>query len=176
MSATTSKHKGTAPPLLNYAIIVCSSSRYKKLKTEQVDDPSGDLIAKVLRQNGHAVTQRTTVPDDKALIEQAVQNALDSSEVDVVITCGGTGISPADVTIETVQPMLEKEISGFGETLRKLSYEQIDSAAILTRAMAGVSKGKAVFCVPGSPHAVALSLDKLILPESGHIVMHAREK
>ena len=177
MSETASQHKAKAPVSLNFAIIICSSSRYEKLKSGgKVDDPSGDLIVRVLRQHGHAVTLRTTVPDDKLLIEQCVKKALKSRKVDVIITCGGTGISPTDVTIETVQSLLEKEILGFGETLRKVSYEQVGSAAILTRAIAGVSKGKAIFCVPGSPQAVSLSLEKLILPEAGHIIMHAREK
>jgi molybdenum cofactor biosynthesis protein B len=116
------------------------------------------------------------VPDDRSLIERSVRRALRSRRVDAVITCGGTGIGPTDVTIETVQPLLEKELHGFGEIFRRLSYEEIGSAAILTRAIAGVSKGKAVFCIPGSPHAVSLAVEKLILPEAGHIIKHARER
>jgi len=105
-----------------------------------------------------------------------VRKALSSNDVDAIVTCGGTGIGPTDVTIETVQPLLEKEILGFGEIFRTLGYEQIGSAVILTRALAGVSRGKVVFCIPGSPQAVSLCLKKLILPEVGHIVKHAREK
>lgn len=177
MSETASKHKVKAPTNLNFAIIVCSSSRYEKLKSgEEVTDSSGDLTSQVLRQHGHSVTLRTTVPDDKYQIEQTVKKALESRKVDVIITCGGTGISSTDVTIETVQPLLDKDILGFGEIFRKISYEQIGSAAILTRAIAGVSKGKIIFCVPGSPQAVLLSLEKLILPEAGHILTHTREK
>jgi molybdenum cofactor biosynthesis protein B len=115
------------------------------------------------------------VPDEKFLIERSVIEALESRDVDAIISCGGTGISPKDVTIETIRPFLEKELHGFGEILRKISYEQIGSAAILTRAAAGVSKGKAVFCLPGSPQAVSLALERLILAEAGHIVKHARE-
>ncbi len=177
MSETTSRHKAEAPKSLNYAVIVCSSSRYERLKSlEHVEDPSGDLITQILQQHQHNVIFRTIVPDDKLLIEKNVKKALQSSEVDVIITCGGTGISPTDVTIETVQLLLEKEIRGFGELFRKLSYENIGSAAILTRASGGVANGKAVFCLPGSPQAVSLSLERLILPEAGHIVKHAREK
>lgn len=177
MSETTSEHKAEAPKSLNYAVIVCSSSRYKRLKSlERVEDPSGDLIAQILQQHRHNITFRTIVPDDKLLIEENVKRALQSREVDVIITCGGTGISPTDVTIETVQSLLEKEIRGFGELFRKLSYENIGSAAILTRALGGVANGKAVFCLPGSPQAMSLSLEKIILPEAGHIVKHAREK
>lgn len=177
MSETALKHKAEAPVNLNFAIITCSSSRHRELKSrKRVDDPSGDLIAQVLQRHGHGVAFRTIVPDDESLIERCVRGALKSRKVDAVIICGGTGISPTDVTIETVQPLLEKELHGFGEIFRRISYEQIGSAAILTRAIAGVSRRKAVFCVPGSPQAVSLSLEKLILPEVGHIVKHAREK
>ncbi len=177
MSVTAAEHKAKAPRKLNFAIIVCSTSRYKQVKsTGKVDDPSGDLIAQTLKQNGHDVVYRTIVPDQEVLIKQSVNEALESKKVDAVITCGGTGISPTDVTIETVKPILDKELTGFGEALRKLSYEQIGSAAVLTRAVAGVSNGKAVFCIPGSPQAVSLALEKLILLEAGHIIKHAREK
>jgi len=176
MSETAARHKAEAPKRLNFAVIVCSSSRYEKFKsTGEVDDPSGDLIAQILQKHEHVVVSRTMVPDERLLIERSVGEALESRNVDVIISCGGTGISPTDVTIETIQPLLEKELHGFGEILRKISYEQIGSAAILTRAVAGVSKGKAVFCVPGSPQAVSLALERLILPEAGHIVKHARE-
>jgi molybdenum cofactor biosynthesis protein B len=95
--------------------------------------------------------------------------------VDAAIFCGGTGITSTDITIETVTPFLEKILHGFGEIFRRLSYDEIGSSAVLSRALAGVAKGKAVFCIPGSPNAVRLSLEKLILPETGHIVRHARE-
>lgn len=177
MSETALKHKAEAPKSLNFAVIVCSSSRYRELQSEKrVEDPSGDWIAQILQEHGHSVTLRTVVPDDRSLIERSVRRALRSRRVDAVITCGGTGIGPTDVTIETVQPLLEKELHGFGEIFRRLSYEEIGSAAILTRAIAGVSKGKAVFCIPGSPHAVSLAVEKLILPEAGHIIKHARER
>ncbi len=177
MSETTAAHKAEAPKKLNFAIIVCSTSRYKQIKsTENINDPSGDLIAQILKQNGHDVVYRTIVSDQEVLIKQSVKEALESSQVNALITCGGTGISPTDVTIETVKPLLDKELNGFGEALRRLSYEQIGSAAVLTRAIAGVSNGKAVFCIPGSPQAVSLALEKLILIEAGHIIKHAREK
>jgi len=176
MSETATKHKAEAPKSLNFAILVCSSSRYERLQSSgQVDDPSGDLIAQAIRRHGHSVVLRELVPDNRSLIDQWMRRALISKGVDAIVTCGGTGISPKDVTIEAVQPLLEKELQGFGEALRRLSHEKIGSAAILTRAVAGVAKGKAVFCVPGSPQAVSLALEKLILPEAPHIVKHARE-
>jgi len=177
MSETAARHKAEAPKSLNFAVITCSTSRYAKLKSSgMVDDPSGDLIVQALQRHGHRVTLRLLIPDDKRLIEESLKEALESEKVDVIITCGGTGISPTDVTIETVQPLLEKELQGFGELLRKISYEQIGSSALLTRAIAGVSKGKAVFCIPGSPQAVSLALETLILAEAPHVIKHAREK
>jgi len=101
---------------------------------------------------------------------------LKASKVDAIITCGGTGINPSDVTIETLEPILEKELPGFGELFRHLSYQEIGSAAVMTRAVAGVAKGKVIFCLPGSPNAAKLCLEKLILPETGHIILHARGK
>jgi molybdenum cofactor biosynthesis protein B len=106
----------------------------------------------------------------------AVTNALNDPNVDVIITYGGTGISKSDVTIETLNPMFEKNIPGFGELLRKISFDEIGSASILTRATAGVVKGKVVFCLPGSKQAVETAMKYLILPESAHIIKHIREK
>jgi len=177
MSETARRHKEKAPKRLGFAIIVCSTSRYHDLKARRrVLDESGDLIAEALKRHGHKVTSRTTVPDDENFIKRSVEEALKSKNVDVVITCGGTGISPTDLTIETVEPLLEKKLEGFGEIFRWLGYGEIGSAAVMTRAIAGVVDGKAVFCIPGSPQAVGLCLERLILPEAAHIILHAREK
>jgi len=178
MSETSRKHKAEAPKKLSFAVIVCSSSRYQNLKTgKPVDDPSGDLIVEALQKAGHTVVFRDIVPDDKVLIGKYVSRGLGSAKVDAIILCGGTGISPKDVTIEAVRPMLVKTLPGFGELFRKLSFDEIGSAAVLTRALAGVAdQGKAVFCIPGSPQAVKLVLEKLILPEVAHILKHVREK
>jgi molybdenum cofactor biosynthesis protein B len=178
MSETARKHKAEAPKKLNFAIIICSSSRYQKLKAQKpVDDPSGDLIVETLQKAGHTVIFKEIIPDDKVLIGKYVSGALGSEEVDSIILCGGTGISPKDVTIEAVRPMMVKTLPGFGELFRKLSFDEIGSAAVLSRALAGIAdQGKAVFCIPGSPQAVGLVLEKLILPEAGHILKHAREK
>jgi molybdenum cofactor biosynthesis protein B len=102
--------------------------------------------------------------------------ALKSQKTEMIVTSGGTGISPRDVTIEAVQPLLEKEIPGFGELFRTISYNTIGSAALLTRAIAGVTKGKVVFCLPGSPQSISLALEELVLLEACHILKHAREK
>jgi molybdenum cofactor biosynthesis protein B len=144
-------------------------------KGGQVEDVSGDLIEDFLKKAGHTVTFRKLIPDEKALIEEGVRQSLASADLDAVVFCGGTGIAPSDVTIETVLPFLEKVLPGFGEIFRFLSFEKIGSATVLSRAVAGVAKGKAFFCIPGSPDAVKLCFEKLILPEVGHIVKHARE-
>ncbi|MDH5783176.1 MAG: MogA/MoaB family molybdenum cofactor biosynthesis protein [Candidatus Bathyarchaeota archaeon] len=176
MSEVTRRHKEKAPKRLGFAVIVCSTSRYQKLMAEKkVEDESGDLIAELLEQHGHTVIFRRVVPDDESLIKKNLKEALRLQNVDAVMLCGGTGISSMDVTIETVKPLLEKELHGFGEIFRWLSYQTIGSAAVMTRAVAGVMEGKGVFCIPGSPQAVKLCLEKLIIPEVGHIIFHARE-
>ena len=177
MSEVTRRHKKKAPTRLGFAVIVCSTGRYQRLKAgEKVEDESGDLIAELLKQHGYIVIFRRVVPDDESLINKNLREALRLQDIDAVILCGGTGVSPTDVTIETVKPLLIKELQGFGEIFRWLSYQAIGSAAVMTRAVAGVVEGKAVFCVPGSPQAVRLCLEKLILPEAGHIILHARGK
>lgn len=176
MSETTIKHKEKAPKSLNFAIITCSTSRYEEyVKTGRLNDPTGDLIVQILRDSGHRVTMRKIVTDDKEEIQKTIMRALRSRKVDVIITSGGTGVSSRDVTIEAIKPLLEKEIPGFGEIFRVLSYREIGSAAILTRSIAGVSKGKAIFCLPGSPYSVSIALKEIILPEAGHVIEHARE-
>ncbi|MBS7608814.1 MAG: molybdenum cofactor biosynthesis protein B [Candidatus Bathyarchaeia archaeon] len=176
MSESTLKHKAEAPKKLDFAIFVCSTSRYNQLKRgEKIKDESGDLIEKLVKAYGYSVVCRKILPDDREAIEKEVKNVLKSADIDVAVFCGGTGLTHTDITIETVSPYIEKTLPGFGELFRLLSYEQIGSAAILSRAFAGIAKGKAFFCIPGSPDAVKLCLEKLILPEAAHIVKHARE-
>jgi molybdenum cofactor biosynthesis protein B len=176
VSESSKKHKATAPKQLKFAIFVCSTSRCQQLqKGEKIIDVSGDAIAALLKNAGHLVLQKKIIADDEAMIEEAVKSVLNSAELDAAIFCGGTGIAPNDVTIETVQPFLEKTLPGFGEIFRRLSYDKMGSAAVMSRAVAGVAKGKALFCVPGSPDAVQISVEMLILPEAPHIVRHARE-
>jgi molybdenum cofactor biosynthesis protein B len=178
MSESARKHKTEAPRKINFAVIVSSSSRYQKLKARQpFTDPSGDLLVELVKNAGYSIVSREILPDDRVLIGKYVSNAIGSQEVDAVIVCGGTGVSITDVTIETVRPLMIKTLPGFGELFRKLSFDEIGSAAIMTRALAGVTdQGKVVFCIPGSPQAVKLVMEKLILPETGHILKHAREE
>jgi len=176
VSESAKKHKAAAPKKLNFAVFVCSTSRYQRVqKGEKIEDVSGDTIEALLRNAGHIVLSKKIISDDKMMIEKAVKDILGSADLDVAIFCGGTGITPADITIETVSPFLEKTLPGFGEIFRRLSYDKVGSAAVLSRAVAGVAKGKAFFCIPGSPDAVRVSVETLILPEAPHIVRHARE-
>jgi len=176
VSESTKKHKAEAPKRLRFGIFICSTSRYEKLKKgEKVEDVSGDLIEAFLEKAGHELAFRRLTPDTKASIEEGVRQALSSADLDAVVFCGGTGIASSDVTIETVLPFLEKVLPGFGEIFRLLSFKKIGSAAVLSRAVAGVARNKVFFCIPGSPDAVKLCFEKLILPEAAHIVKHTRE-
>ena len=176
MSDGTKQHKAAAPKRLTFAVFVCSTSRYQQMqKGERISDVSGNTIEALLRNAGHEVLIRKIIADDKDMIADAVMCVLSSTELDAAVFCGGTGIAPKDVTIETVSPFFEKILPGFGEIFRRLSYDKMGSAAVMSRAVAGVAKGKALFCVPGSPDAVRVSVETLILPEAPHIVRHTRE-
>jgi len=144
-------------------------------KGEKTTDVSGDTIEALLKNAGHKVLARKVIADDKNMIAEATRDVLGSSELDAAVFCGGTGIAPKDVTIETVTPFFEKTLPGFGEIFRRLSYDKMGSAAVMSRAAAGVAKGKVLFCIPGSPDAVRVSVETLILPETPHIVKHTRE-
>ena len=136
-------------------------------------DKGGALVAERLVDAGHSVVDRRIVPDEPDVIREVVAEALGTDGVRAVVLTGGTGVAPRDRTPETVQPLLEREIPGFGELFRMLSYEEIGSAALLSRAVAGLSAGRVVFVIPGSSGAVRLALDKLILPELGHLAAEA---
>ncbi|GEN32262.1 molybdenum cofactor biosynthesis protein B [Cerasibacillus quisquiliarum] len=134
-------------------------------------DKSGQLIEKYLTDSGHRVIKRDIIKDDISSIKSTLEHAINQPDIDVILTTGGTGIAYRDVTIETVKPLLDKELTGFGEIFRILSYtEDIGSSAIMSRAIAGVAKHKAIFSMPGSSGAVKLAMEKLILPELTHVV------
>jgi len=132
-------------------------------------DRSGQLIKQLLIDAGHAVTEYTILKDEPAQI-QAQLEVLGNSSVDAVIFNGGTGIAPRDTTYDAIESLLEKILPGFGELFRFLSYQEIGSRAIASRAIAGVYQGKLVFSLPGSTNAVRLGVQKLILPELAHLV------
>jgi len=135
------------------------------------NDTSGDVIVSALETAGHVVTARQIVKDDPDAVQQAVRSA---TGADVVITTGGTGITSRDGTYEALSAIFDKTIDGFGELFRMLSYEQVGSAAMMSRACAGTIGRTAVFALPGSVHAVQLAVEKLLLPEIGHVVRELR--
>jgi molybdenum cofactor biosynthesis protein B len=176
LSETSKEHKAHAPKSVNFAVFICSTSRYQAMQRgEQATDVSGDTIEFLLKNAGHRVLFRRVVADDKDMIEHAVKSVLDNPGVDAAVFSGGTGVTHTDVTIEAVSPFLEKTLPGFGEFFRRISYDKVGSAAVMSRAVAGVAKGKALFCIPGSPDAARISVELLISPEAAHIVKHARE-
>jgi molybdenum cofactor biosynthesis protein B len=176
LSETSKEHKAHAPKSVNFAVFICSTSRYQAMQRgEQATDVSGDTIEFLLKKAGHRVLFRRVIADDKVMIEHAVKSVLDNPGVDAAVFSGGTGVTHTDVTIEAVSPFLEKTLPGFGEFFRRLSYDKVGSAAVMSRAVAGVAKGKALFCIPGSPDAARISVELLISPEAAHIVKHARE-
>ncbi len=136
-------------------------------------DTGGDLVCELLEGASHPVPHREIVPDDAERIEAATSAALARDDTRAVILTGGTGVAPRDVTPDAVEVLFDREIPGFGELFRWLSYEEIGSAALLSRALAGVVEGKLVFVVPGSRGGVRLALEKLILPELGHLAAEA---
>jgi molybdopterin adenylyltransferase len=177
MSDSSKGHKARAPKILNYAIHICSTSRYAQIGagTTDVSDVGGDLLVELLKNAKQNVLFKKIIADDETMIQDAVMLVMGLPQIDVAIFSGGTGITPTDITIETVVPFFDKTLPGFGEFFRKISYEKVGSVAVLSRAVAGVLKGKAIFCIPGSPDAVRTAVEMLILPEAPHIVKHARE-
>ncbi|RBW71235.1 MogA/MoaB family molybdenum cofactor biosynthesis protein [Bacillus taeanensis] len=164
------EHKKEAPKIVKCKVITISDTRTKET------DKSGNLIQQLLEEGGFSISAYEIVKDEQAEIKEAVEAGVASNEVEVILLNGGTGIAKRDVTIETIQPMLDKEIVGFGELFRMLSYtEDIGSAAILSRAIGGVSESTAIFAMPGSSGAVRLAMTKLIVPELGHVVREIRK-
>lgn len=164
------EHKKSA--ISNVRCMVITVSDTRTIET----DKSGQLMKLLLEDAGHQVVDYEIVKDEEEAIKASILKGCSMMNVDVVLTNGGTGIAKRDVTIETVRKLFTKEISGFGEIFRLLSYqEDIGSAAILSRAVAGVIQDKAVFSTPGSTGAVRLAMNKLILPELGHVVKELKK-
>ncbi len=138
-------------------------------------DASGRVIANILSGAGHAVSGRAIAKDDPAEVRAIVERELASRDVDVVISTGGTGITSRDSTYEAIDGLLDKRLDGFGELFRMLSYEEIGSAAMMSRATAGLARGRIVIALPGSESAVRLAMDKLVIPELRHLVQQARK-
>jgi molybdopterin adenylyltransferase len=163
------EHHRHAPRRIAVGVLTISDTRREKT------DLSGRLIRKRLVQGGHQVSEYRIVPDDPARIRRVIREWTRRRDVEAMILTGGTGISPRDSTIESVEPLLSRKLDGFGEIFRFLSYRQVGSAAFLSRALAGVCGGKPLFSLPGSERAVRLAMDRLILPELGHLIQQLRK-
>jgi len=161
------EHKHSALESVNCAVVIISDSR-----TEQ-DDESGKLIRQRLTDHGHKVMSYGILKNDVDAIRAKIEELVEQAELQVIITSGGTGASHRDVTVDTIEPMLEKRLDGFGELFRHLTYQEIGTGSILSRAVAGVIGVKVVLCFPGSLNAATLVMDKVILPEIGHLVREA---
>jgi molybdenum cofactor biosynthesis protein B len=161
------EHKELAPRSVTCAVLTISDSR-----TEATDE-SGHLLRERMIQAGHRVLSYSLLKNDPEAIRRTVQALLAEPELHVIIATGGTGASHRDVTVETLVPLLDKMLDGFGELFRFLTYQEIGTTSVMSRAMAGVARGKIVVSLPGSLGAVTLAVDKIILPEIGHMVREA---
>ncbi len=160
-------HRTAAPASVGAVVVTVSDTR--TLET----DTGGALVASELEAAGHRVIERCIVKDEPTAIGAALDDALARDGVEAIVFTGGTGVAPRDVTPETIEAKLERIVPGFGELFRMLSYDDIGSAALLSRATAGLARGRVVFVIPGSRGAVRLAMEKLIVPEIGHLAGEA---
>jgi molybdenum cofactor biosynthesis protein B len=168
-SASTQEHRAQAPQCVRCFVITVSDTRTRET------DKGGALIEELLAGAGHECVERRLVPDVVEDIRTAVRDAENGlHNPDAIIVTGGSGIGPRDVTPEAIRPLLTKELPGFGEMFRVLSWSEIGPATMLSRAFAGVRGRTLLFVLPGSPNAVRLAMEKLIVPELGHVVREAR--
>jgi len=162
----TGEHKKRSPRNLRLGILSISTTR------SLADDKSGHWIRKAAIKEGHNLVCHRVIPDDVEMISAAVKEVITGLSPQALILTGGTGISARDVTIEAVRPLFAKELNAFGVIFSQLSFEEVDSAAILSRATAGIIGSTVIFCIPGSLKACKLACHELIFPELGHIVKH----
>ena len=162
----THEHKKQAPQKVSLGIITVSTTR------ALADDGSGNWISEQAGKEGHEVVYHQVVTDDAELIAATVRDVIQNERPQVILMNGGTGITKKDVTIEAVNPLLSKTLTGFGTLFAKLSFDEIGSAAFLSRATAGVIEETVIFCMPGSLNACKLACRELIFPELGHLVKH----
>jgi molybdopterin adenylyltransferase len=160
------EHKAAAPAAVRVAVLTVSDTR------TEATDTSGRAIRALLEEAGHVVSAAAIVPDDPDAVTGFVLDQLES-DTQVVITTGGTGITSRDSTYEAIDALLDKRLDGFGELFRMLSYHDIGPAAMMSRACAGLTRGKVVIALPGSESAVRLAMTTLVVPELRHLVQQA---
>ena len=163
------KHREAAPEKVRVAVLTISDTRTLE------NDTGGDIAEELLRDAGQDIVARQIVRDEVIAIRSRLIDLLARSDVDAIITTGGTGISARDTTYEVVERMIEKQLHGFGEIFRALSYEEIGAAAIMSRALAGSVGTKFIASLPGSRNAVRLAVEKLLVPELAHVVFELRK-
>jgi molybdenum cofactor biosynthesis protein B len=161
---SVAEHRAAAPESVGVAVLTMSDTR-----TKETDD-SGALIRNLLSLTGHAIVDYRIVPDEPELIRETLADWTENPAIQAILTNGGTGIAKRDTTYDVVAGLLEKRLDGFGELFRMLSYQEIGPAAMLSRAVAGVYRGRLVMTMPGSRNAVQLAMTKLIVPELAHLV------
>jgi molybdenum cofactor biosynthesis protein B len=169
MSQSVEEHRAAAPDHVRCAVVTVSDTRTVET------DRSGQMIKDRMLQAGHEIVHYLIVKDEPEQIDAVLTELIERADCDTVIFNGGTGIARRDTTYDTVSRRLEKQLDGFGELFRSLSFAEIGAAAMLTRATAGVVGGTVVFLTPGSTNAVGLALDKLIIPEIAHVVFEMRK-
>ncbi len=167
---STKKHKAKAPKKVSLGIITVSSTR------TLANDKSGLWISKRAKKEKHDVVFHLVIQDEAAIISQTISDVIYNHDPQVILLTGGTGISSKDVTIEAVHPLFEKELTAFGPLFAQLSFEEIDSAALLSRATAGIVGKTIMFCIPGSLKACKLASNNRIFPELGHLVGHVHDR
>jgi len=158
------EHKKEAPTSVDVFILTVSDTR------TPATDTSGQLMAQLLSDAGHRIVGHEIVKDERVLIREVITREIAREETQAILLTGGTGVGSRDVTVEVVQALLDKELPGYGELFRLFSYEEIGAAAMLSRAIAGVAGKTVLFASPGSSAAVCLAMNKLILPELGHLI------
>lgn len=163
-STSTDEHRAEAPRSVNCAVLTVSDTRTRQ------DDHSGQLVRQHLDWRGHTIAAYEIVPDDAPAITEVLGRWIADDGIQAIITNGGTGIAGRDVTYDAITGLIEKRLDGFGEIFRMLSFSEIGAAAMLSRAVAGVSNNTALFATPGSSNAVRLAMEKLIGPEIAHVV------
>jgi molybdenum cofactor biosynthesis protein B len=167
MSVSTEQHRRESPTSVRCAVVTVSDTRTLD------DDRGGALIVEMLTAAGHSIASREIVPDEPGRMRPLVESLVVGRTVDAILLTGGTGIAARDQTFETISKLLDKEMPGYGELFRMLSYEEIGPAAMLSRAIGGTIDRVLVLTMPGSTAAVRLAMEKLIVPELGHLVHEA---
>ena len=164
-------HKKGAPSKLSFGLVIISTSR---ADNPDIEDKTYVIIKEILERNNHSIIEYKIVPDSIEKIRAVVSQLLDNSEIHAIITSGGTGLSKADVTLEALVPLFDKELNSFNPVFAYLSFKQIGAAAIMSRTTAGLIHSKPIFCLPGSPKACHLAVEHVIVPEIGHILKIAK--